>query len=123
MRQGDFGDCFADPNLLQVQQALNSIMQDHTMLVIAHRLSTVEKADNIIVIERGRVAEQGSHSELMTSGGLYSKLVQKQLLGIETRAEVLNPRQEPRLGGARQRRRQSNSSSSSSASELESILR
>lgn len=123
MRQGDFGDCFADPNLLQVQQALNSIMQDHTMLVIAHRLSTVEKADNIIVIERGRVAEQGSHSELMTSGGLYSKLVQKQLLGIETRVEVLNPRQEPRLGGARQRRRQSNSSSSSSASELESILR
>ncbi|KAF3850502.1 hypothetical protein F7725_012274 [Dissostichus mawsoni] len=43
-----------------VQTALNSIMQDHTVLVIAHRLSTVEKADNIIVIESGRVAEQGS---------------------------------------------------------------
>lgn len=64
-------------------------MQDRTILVIAHRLSTVEKADNIVVIDRGRVAEQGRHGELMASGGLYSKLVQRQLLGIEP--GLLNP--------------------------------
>ncbi|XP_030594126.1 ATP-binding cassette sub-family B member 9-like [Archocentrus centrarchus] len=73
-----------------VQQALNNIMRNHTVLVITHRLSTVEKADNIIVIDRGHVAEQGSHSQLMASGGLYSTLVQKQVLGMETGAEVLN---------------------------------
>uniref|UniRef100_A0A3B3U4H1 ATP-binding cassette, sub-family B (MDR/TAP), member 9 n=1 Tax=Poecilia latipinna TaxID=48699 RepID=A0A3B3U4H1_9TELE len=65
-----------------VQQALNSIMQEHTVLVIAHRLSTVEKADNIIVIDRGQVAERGTHSQLMATGGLYCKLVQRQVLVI-----------------------------------------
>ncbi|KAM3867703.1 ABC-type oligopeptide transporter ABCB9 [Diretmus argenteus] len=75
-----------------VQQALNNIMREHTVLVIAHRLSTVEKADNIIVIDRGLVAEQGTHSQLMASGGLYYKLVQRQLLGIEVaEAEDLSP--------------------------------
>ncbi|KAF3850500.1 hypothetical protein F7725_012272 [Dissostichus mawsoni] len=91
-----------------VQTALNSIMQDHTVLVIAHRLSTVEKADNIIVIESGRVAEQGS------------------VLGIETGAEVLNPTQELSWksdGGQRRRRRRRKSSSSSSSSEAERNMR
>lgn len=90
-------------------------MREHTMMVIAHRLSTVEKADNIVVIDGGRVAEQGSHAQLMASGGIYSKLVQRQLLGIETGAEVLNPPREPsgRSDGGRQRRRKSSSSSSS----------
>ncbi|KAM9547779.1 ABC-type oligopeptide transporter ABCB9 [Salvelinus alpinus] len=74
-----------------VQQALNNIMRQHTVLVIAHRLSTVERADNIIVINRGCVVEQGPHSQLMAKGGLYCKLVQRQVLGIETGAEVLNP--------------------------------
>ncbi|KAJ8385958.1 hypothetical protein AAFF_G00177790 [Aldrovandia affinis] len=73
-----------------VQQALNDIMQDHTVLVIAHRLSTVERANSIIVIDRGHVVEQGSHRELMARGGLYCKLVQRQVLGIETGSEVLN---------------------------------
>lgn len=90
-------------------------MEEHTMLVVAHRLSTVEKADNIIVIDRGRVAEQGSHGQLMASGGLYSKLVQRQLLGIETGSEVLNPPKELswKSDGGRQRRRQSSCSSGS----------
>lgn len=105
--------------LLQVQKALNNIMQEHTVMVIAHRLSTVEKADNIIVIDRGRVAEQGSHSQLMASGGLYSKLVQRQVLGIETGTEVLNPPQlNCKSDGARQRRRQRSSSGGGSESEL-----
>ncbi|KAK1892047.1 ATP-binding cassette sub-family B member 9 [Dissostichus eleginoides] len=109
-----------------VQMALNSIMQDHTVLVIAHRLSTVEKADNIIVIESGRVAEQGSHSRLMAREGLYFKLVQRQVLGIETGAEVLNPTQELSWksdGGQRRRRRRRRKSSSSSSSEAERNMR
>ncbi|XP_077570942.1 ABC-type oligopeptide transporter ABCB9-like isoform X2 [Stigmatopora nigra] len=73
-----------------VQQALNNIMKEHTVLVVAHRLSTVERANSIIVIDKGRVAEQGSHAQLMASGGLYYKLVQRQVLGIETGDEVLN---------------------------------
>lgn len=95
-------------------------MQEHTVLVIAHRLSTVEKADNIIVIDKGHVAEQGSHSQLMASGGLYCKLVQRQVLGIGTEAEVLNPSE--KLGwkpdGGRQRRRQISSSDSESECNL-----
>uniref|UniRef100_A0A7N6BKH8 ABC-type oligopeptide transporter ABCB9 n=1 Tax=Anabas testudineus TaxID=64144 RepID=A0A7N6BKH8_ANATE len=70
-----------------VQQALNNIMREHTVLVIAHRLSTVEKADNIIVMDKGHVVEQGSHSQLMASGGLYCKLVQRQIQGIETQED------------------------------------
>lgn len=94
-------------------------MTEYTMLVVAHRLSTVEKADNIIVIDRGRVAEQGSHSELMARGGLYSKLVQRQLLGIETGDEVLNlpaPTEPPEL--RRPRRQSSVSSGGGSESEF-----
>ncbi|XP_031426297.1 ATP-binding cassette sub-family B member 9 isoform X2 [Clupea harengus] len=74
-----------------VQQALNDIMQEHTVLVIAHRLSTVERANNIIVIDQGCVVDQGTHTELMSRRGLYFKLVQRQVLGIETGSEVLNP--------------------------------
>uniref|UniRef100_A0A668SES2 ABC transporter domain-containing protein n=1 Tax=Oreochromis aureus TaxID=47969 RepID=A0A668SES2_OREAU len=105
-----------------VQQALNNILRDHTVLVIAHRLSTVEKADNIIVIDRGHVAEQGSHSELMASGGLYSKLVQRQVLGIETGSEVLHSPQNAswKSGGGQQWRGRS---SSSSLSESECSVR
>ncbi|XP_030647204.1 ABC-type oligopeptide transporter ABCB9 [Chanos chanos] len=74
-----------------VQQALNDIMREHTVLVIAHRLSTVEKAHNIIVIDKGMVVEEGPHADLMARGGLYSKLVQRQITGIETGLEILNP--------------------------------
>ncbi|XP_073322957.1 ABC-type oligopeptide transporter ABCB9 [Pagrus major] len=107
-----------------VQEALNNIMQEHTVLVIAHRLSTVEKADNIIVIDKGHVAEQGPHSQLMASGGLYCKLVQRQVLGIETGEKDLSPSDKLswRSDGGRQRRRQG-SSSSSSGSESECNLR
>ncbi|XP_056274984.1 ATP-binding cassette sub-family B member 9 [Pseudoliparis swirei] len=91
-----------------VQTALHDVMREHAVLVVAHRLSTVERADNIVVIDRGRVAEQGSHAQLMASGGLYCKLVQRQVLGIETGAELLNPAEGV---GGRPRRRQSSSSS------------
>ncbi|RXN22159.1 ATP-binding cassette sub-family B member 9-like protein [Labeo rohita] len=78
-----------------VQQALNNLMREHTVLVIAHRLSTVERADNILVIDKGCVVEQGPHAELMARGGLYCKLVQRQILGIEIDADVPNPSPAP----------------------------
>lgn len=78
-----------------VQQALNNLMREHTVLVIAHRLSTVERADNILVIDKGCVAEQGPHAELMARGGLYCKLVQRQILGTDTDADVPNPSPAP----------------------------
>ena len=51
--------------------------------MIAHRLSTVEKADRIIVINKGEVVEQGSHSDLLKKGGLYATLVRKQMVAEE----------------------------------------
>lgn len=78
-----------------VQQALNNLMREHTVLVIAHRLSTVERADNILVIDKGCVAEQGPHAELMARGGLYCKLVQRQILGFDIDVDVHNPSPAP----------------------------
>jgi subfamily B ATP-binding cassette protein MsbA len=57
-----------------VQKALVNLMQGRTTLVIAHRLSTVMSADTIVVMERGRIVEQGSHAELLTLGGTYKRL-------------------------------------------------
>lgn len=57
-----------------VQQAIARAMTGRTTLVIAHRLSTIEHADRIVVMERGRIAQQGSHAELMRAGGLYARL-------------------------------------------------
>lgn len=58
----------------RIQDALQNLMKDRTTLVIAHRLSTVEGADMIIVLDAGRIVEQGSHAELLAHGGRYASL-------------------------------------------------
>ncbi|MDD3867225.1 MAG: ABC transporter ATP-binding protein, partial [Eubacteriales bacterium] len=67
----------------EIQKAIQSLVGSRTLLVIAHRLSTVRKADRILVLDQGRVVEQGRHDELLRSGGLYSRLYQAQP-GAET---------------------------------------
>jgi len=63
-----------------VQIALDRLLQNRTALVIAHRLSTVQHADEIIVMEAGRIAERGTHESLLAKGGIYRKLVELQAL-------------------------------------------
>jgi ATP-binding cassette, subfamily B, bacterial len=63
---------------LAVQQALDGLMHKRTTLVIAHRLATVQKADRIVVVDGGRVADIGSHAELARRGGLYARLAELQ---------------------------------------------
>ena len=63
-----------------VQEALTSLLEGRTSIVIAHRLSTIHNADRIIVIDAGRIAEQGTHTELMAKGGIYAKLIEMQSL-------------------------------------------
>jgi ABC transporter fused permease/ATP-binding protein len=67
-----------------VQQALASVARGRTTLVIAHRLSTVRHADRVVVLDRGRVLESGSHDALFARGGLYRRLVERQLVGAES---------------------------------------
>jgi subfamily B ATP-binding cassette protein MsbA len=61
-----------------VQDALNNLMKNRTSLIIAHRLSTIQNADIIIVLEAGKVVEQGTHAELIAANGLYRKLIDMQ---------------------------------------------
>ncbi|MBE7324399.1 ABC transporter ATP-binding protein [Nocardioides sp. Y6] len=66
-----------------VQRALDSALEGRTSLVIAHRLSTVRNADQILVLEQGQVVERGTHTELIVAGGLYADLHRTQFLGAE----------------------------------------
>lgn len=64
-----------DPeNEADVQHAINQLIQDRTVIVIAHRLKTIRSADNIVVLDGGRVSEQGKHDELLSENGLYARL-------------------------------------------------
>jgi subfamily B ATP-binding cassette protein MsbA len=64
-----------------VQEALERLMQHRTTLVVAHRLSTIEHADRVVVLEAGRVAEAGTHAQLLAEGGLYARLHGMQFRG------------------------------------------
>lgn len=67
-----------------VQYALDNLMKDRTTFVIAHRLATVRHADKIVVLHHGKIMQTGRHSELLTRGGIYSRLYDLQFKGQET---------------------------------------
>jgi ATP-binding cassette subfamily B protein len=67
----------------RILERLETVMRRRTTLIISHRVSTVRRADRIVVLDRGRIVEQGSHAELMSLGGHYAELYRKQLLEEE----------------------------------------
>jgi ATP-binding cassette subfamily B protein len=74
---------FLDPATeATLQRDLDRLLQQRTAIVIAHRLATVEAADRILVLRKGRLVEQGSHRELRAGGGLYARLAELQELGL-----------------------------------------
>ncbi|SDP63308.1 ATP-binding cassette, subfamily B [Streptomyces sp. cf386] len=95
-----------------VQRALTTALRDRTSLVIAHRLSTIREADQILVIDGGRVRERGTHEELLAAGELYAELYRTQFdrpaagangseghLGVRARAQVMTLGDGPVMGG------------------------
>jgi subfamily B ATP-binding cassette protein MsbA len=81
-----------------IQDGLRSLRAGRTTFVIAHRLSTIRSADQILVLEGGRIVERGTHTELLAIGGLYRRLYEKQR-GLETDL-FINPGEDP-VPGAR----------------------
>ena len=64
-----------DPeNEAQIQQAISRLVQGRTVIVIAHRLKTIASADRILVLDQGRIVEEGNHKQLLDLNGLYAKL-------------------------------------------------
>ncbi len=61
-----------------VQDAINKMMQNRTSIVIAHRLSTIRHADEIIVLQKGKIVERGTHEQLLAAEGFYKRLVEMQ---------------------------------------------
>ncbi len=80
---------------LIIQKAMNNLLKNRTAIVIAHRLSTVRNADQIIVIEGGRIAEKGTHEELLKNGGLYKKLYEMQFKAEPDETPETNPNPPP----------------------------
>jgi ATP-binding cassette subfamily B protein len=91
----------------EIQDALDRIVRNRTTLVIAHRLSTIVGADNILVLDAGRLVEQGSHGELLARGGLYASLWNRQRQAEKAREELAEAlaaeqaMQRPKITGGR----------------------
>ncbi len=83
-----------------IQDALDQVSRGRTSLVIAHRLSTIVHADKILVLDKGRLAEEGSHAELIARDGLYASLWNQQLKAEQARAELARTLEEAERTGA-----------------------
>ena len=75
----NFKNALATHNEKEIMEHLHRFYRGRTVVVVAHRLSTVRDADNIVVLDKGRVAEEGTHEELTAKRGIYNKLVKNQL--------------------------------------------
>ena len=78
-----------------IQAQLKEIARDRTTLVIAHRLSTIADAHQILVMEQGRIVERGTHAELLATGGLYTRMWERQLARKDDEPELLSPLASP----------------------------
>jgi ATP-binding cassette subfamily B protein len=85
----------------EIQDALERVARERTSLVIAHRLSTVVHADNIIVLDRGEIVEHGTHPELLAKGGLYASLWERQREADEARERLAHALEEDALQDSR----------------------
>ncbi len=84
----------------EIQDALDRVAKDRTTLVIAHRLSTIVHADNILVLEQGKLVEQGRHAELLEKNGLYASLWNRQRQAEKAREELARTLEEAEKAGA-----------------------
>jgi ATP-binding cassette subfamily B protein len=70
----------------EILHRLSEVMRQRTSIIVSHRVSTVRHADQIVVLDQGRIAERGTHDQLLTRDGLYAELYRKQLLEEELAA-------------------------------------
>ena len=87
----DEATAFADPeNEYLVQRSFTELAKDKTVIMIAHRLSAIKNCDNIIVLEKGSIAEQGRHEELLNKNGIYKKMWDNYCSSTEWKVGVEN---------------------------------
>ena len=88
----DEATAFADPeNEAMIQKAFTMLTKDRTVIMIAHRLSTVIGADKIIVLDNGKVSEEGTHAELVQANGLYSRMWKEYNQAVKWRISQAEP--------------------------------